>query len=80
MNYDPLKTIISNPDWMAVEQVMEKYLSEMFDLRNIDTKLSAEDYKIECVSRLRAAENLHKFYKTNAFISKRIEDISGSFR
>lgn len=79
-NYEPIKLITSQPEWNAVEQILETYISEFFDLRNVDTKLSAPAYKTECLSRLRAAENVLSFYRTNHFTSKRVEDIKGSFK
>lgn len=78
--YDALKLITSTPEWLKVEETLEKYLTDMFDLRNIDAKLPAEDYKIECLSRLRAAENVHLFYKNNKFINKRLDEVKTSFR
>lgn len=80
MEYDALKIITQTAEWVAVEQTLEAYLNEMFDLRKVDTTLPAEDYKIECVARLRAAENVYNFYKTNKFISKKFNEVQGTFR
>ncbi len=80
MEYDALKTITGTAEWIAVEQTLEAYLNEMFDLRKVDTTLSAVAYKTECIARLRAAENVYNFYKTNKFISKRFDEIQGTFR
>lgn len=78
--YNPLKLITSTPEWLAVEQTLETFITDMFDLRKIDTKLPAEEYKTECIARLRAAENVALFYRTNHFISKKTEDMQASFR
>ncbi len=75
-----IKSMVSQPEWNAIERVIETYLIEMFDLRKIDTTLSATAYKAECLSRLRAAENVATFYRNNKFINKRVEDMESNFR
>lgn len=80
MNYDPLKSLQENPEWTAVEKVIEEYLIEMFDIRKIDTNLPAEQFKTECMARILAGENVYDFWKTNKFIQKRKEDIPFTFR
>lgn len=78
--YDALKIITSQPEWLVVETKLEEYLSDMFDLRKIDTSLSATTYKAECLARLRAAENVMEFYKANHFVKKQVKELNVSFR
>ena len=78
--YDSLHQLVTNPDWRAVEDTLESYLTEMFDIRRLNKDLSAEDFKIECLSKLMAAENVYNFYKDNKFISKELRDIPFSFK
>jgi hypothetical protein len=78
--YDPIKNLTSSPDWISIEQELELYLSEMFDLRKVDTTLSAVAYKTECVARLRAAQNVLKFYERHKFLKKEVNNTSFSFK
>lgn len=78
--YDPLKQILNNPDWKAVETVVSEQISKLLDLREVDMTLSPEALKIELRARDLASDILIEFYTAYKFTHRTKEENQAPFR
>lgn len=72
--YNPLDSITKNPEWIAVENIIQQQIAKLCDVTDIDLKLTAEELKIELRARFLAQEKLEDFYQEYKFTTKKIEE------
>lgn len=76
---NPVKTLTATPEWIEVENIFKKKISELMDIRLIDERLSQEDMKIEVRARQIAIDKFVEFLKENNFSKINKSDIGVTF-
>lgn len=69
-----------SPEWIEVETIIEKQISDLMDIRNISETLSSDDMKVEIRARQLAVDKLLDFYHEYAFSKKKKDEIVVSFK
>lgn len=75
-----MNNLTTSPEWIEVETIIEKQLSDLMDIRNIDDKLPADEIKVELRARQLACDKLLDFYNEYTFSKKKKEEIVVSFK
>lgn len=78
--YQPMDELLKNPDWKAVEGVVQEQIASLLDLREVDMNLSPDELKIELRARDLAAEKLIAFYEKYKFSTVSKEANQAPFR
>ena len=76
---NPINTITSLPEWLEVENLFKKKISELMDIRDIDDKLSGDEMKIEIRARQLAIEKFVEFLSVNSFSKIKETDVDVTF-
>lgn len=75
-----MNNLTSSPEWIEIETIIEKQLSDLMDIRNIDEKISPDEMKIEIRARQLAVDKLLDFYNEYQFSRKSKEEVTVSFK
>ena len=76
---NPIKTLTATPEWIEVENIFKKKISELMDIRLIDERLPQEEMKIEVRARQIAIDKFIEFLKENNFSKISKLDIGVTF-
>lgn len=75
-----MNNLISSPEWIEIETIIEKQLSDLMDIRNIDEKLTPDEMKIEIRARQLSVDKLLDFYNEYQFSIKKKEEVIVTFK
>ncbi len=78
--YNPLDSITKNPEWIAVENIVQEQIAKLSDVTDIDLNLPADELKVELRARFLAQEKLDEFYREYKFTTKKIEEDNVPFQ
>lgn len=78
--YNPLDSITKNPEWIAVENIIQAQIAKLADVTDMDLTLPSDELKVELRARYLAQEKLEDFYNEYKFTTRRIEEDSVPFK
>ena len=76
------KRFLQDPEWYAVEEVINEFVSPLLSIRDIDITAKAEDVKAEVIGKLKAFEALEGFITSRGLMrsSKLAENKENIFK
>jgi len=82
MNEEPnkLDKFFKDPDWILVENMIQKYLEPLGEISRIDTKRSNDEIATELKARQMVIEELEKFLRDSRLLGKTINNKPISFK
>ncbi len=58
------KRFKEDPEWYQVEEIIKEFIDPLLDINDLDSSLSAEELKIEVLSRKKSYEALQGFIRS----------------
>ena len=74
-----MNELTKNPEWIEVENMHKKKISELMDIRTIDDALSGDDLKVEMRARHLAIAKLIDFLEENNYSKVKAEKLDVTF-
>jgi hypothetical protein len=76
------KRFTDDPEWYAVEEVINEFITPLLSIRDIDITAKSEDVKAEVIGKLKAYEALEGFITSRGLVrsSKLAENKPNIFR